>query len=74
MEDKSVVSFLINNTSDLPPLPSQTMLDGVRSFRLSIAEGDSEGLKDEPKANKKNMIRSRVVTNNINILSPQIIV
>ena len=52
MEDKSVVSFLINNSSDLP-LPNQTMLDGVRSFPLNIAEGDSEGWKDEPKANKK---------------------
>lgn len=53
MEDKSVVSFLINNSSDLPPLSNQTMLDGVRSFPLNIAEGDSEGWKDEPKANKK---------------------
>lgn len=53
MENKSVVSFLISNTSDLPPLPNQTMLDGVRSFRLNIAERDSEGWKDEPKANPK---------------------
>lgn len=53
MEDKTVVSFPINNTNDLPPLPNQTMLDGVRSFPLNIAEGDSEGWKDEPKANKK---------------------
>ena len=53
MEDKSVVSFLINNSSDLLPLPNQTMLDGVRSFPLNIAQGDSEGWEEEPKANKK---------------------